>query len=133
MKRIFTLLIILFLAISFTACEFGDDIDVGNAYRFRIMATDGPFTGYYMLDGGSPKIFNSTDLTGSIFTNFEQNLSAPESVYVFATGENTDATSISIYVYADSKLVKDVTAVQTTDSGGNPLKVTVSTSYDFTK
>lgn len=133
MKRIFKLLLILTSALLlFTACEFGEDIDVGDAYSFQVIATDGPFTGYYMVNGGSPKYYSSTDVAGTIFTSFEQNLSAPESIYVFATGD-ISASSISIYVYADSKLVKDVTAVQTTDSGGNPLKVTVSTSYNFTE
>lgn len=116
----------------FTACEFGDDIDVGNAYRFRIMATDGPFTRYYMENSGSPKVFNSSDISGSIFTTFEQNLSAPVSIDILAIGD-INTTSISIYIYADSKQVKYVTATQTTDSGGNPLKVTVSTSYNFTE
>ncbi len=133
MKKTFTLLLILILTLPFASCEFGDDIDVGDAYSFQVIATDGPFTGYYMVNGGSPKYYSSTDVTGTIFTSFEQNLSAPESVYVFATGADTAATSISIYVYSDSKLVKDITAVQTTDSGGNPLKVTVSTSYNFTE
>jgi len=132
MKKTFTLLLILILTLPFASCEFGDDIDVGDAYSFQVIATDGPFTGYYMVNGGSPKYYSSTDVAGTIFTSFEQNLSAPESVYVFATGDIT-ASSISIYVYADSKLVKDITATQTTDSGESPLKVTVSTSYNFTE
>jgi len=132
MKRIFTLIIILFLAVSFTACEFGEDIDVGNAYNFQIIAADGAFTGYYSVDGKKPVYYNSTPVSGTIFHSYEQNLSSPVSIYVYATGETTDATSISIYVYADSTLVKHVTVTQTTDSG-SPLKVTGTLSHTFNK
>ncbi len=130
MKKIFTLLILLFVILPFTACDFGDDGSVGDAYRFLIMATYGSFEGYYMIDGGSPKFFSSTEATDTIFTSFEQNLSAPESIYVFATGD-LSTTSISIYIYAESKIVKSITANQTKDSEGNLLNVTATLSYDF--
>jgi len=133
MKKIFTLLILIFTLLTFTACEFGDDIDVGDAYNFKVISADGPFTGFYVVDGSSSKYFDSNAVDGTIFHSFEKNLSSPSSIYIFATGEDTSATSISIYIYADSLLVKDITSTQSTDINGNPLKVTASLSYSFSE
>jgi hypothetical protein len=133
MKKIFTLLILIFALLPFTACEFGDDIDVGDAYRFEIIAADGAITGYYSVDGKKSVYYNSTPVSGTIFHQFEQNLSSPASINVYATGATTDATSISIYIYADSLLVKDITASRSTDNNGDPIKVTTSLSYSFSE
>ena len=133
MKKIFTLLLILFLTVPFTACDFGEDIEVGDAYNFKVISADGPFTGFQVVDGGISKQFNSNAIDGTSFYNFEKNLSSPSSIYIFATGEDTSATSISIYIYADSLLVEDITVSQSTDINGNPLKVTTSLSYSFSE
>lgn len=131
MKNIFTFLLLLLAALPFTACEFGEDTGVGDAYNFKVISADGPFTGFYVVDGGGSKYFNSYNVDGTIFHSFEMNLSSPLSVYILATGQDANASSISIYVYAESKLVKDITATQSTDINGNPLKVTTSLSYSF--
>jgi hypothetical protein len=133
MKKIFTLLILIFALLPFAACDFGDDTDLGDAYNFKVISADGPFTGFYVVDGGSSKYFNSNTIDGTIFHSFEKNLSSPSSIYIFATGEDTSATSISIYIYADSMLVKDITASQNTDINGNAIKVTTSLSYSFSE
>lgn len=111
MKKTFALLLILISTYAFTACEFGDDIDVGNAYNFKVISAKGSFTGYYIENGGKMNIFNSETLDGT-YHSFEKNLSSPESVYISATGSDSGTTSISILVFADNKLVSDKTVNQ---------------------
>lgn len=111
MKKIFTLLILLFVTLPFTACELGDDGGVGDTYNFKVISAQGSFTGYYIENGGKMNIFNSETLDGT-YHSFEKNLSSPESVYISATGSDSGTTSISILIFAENKLVADETKNQ---------------------
>lgn len=110
MKKIFTLLILIF-ALQFASCEFGDDIDVGDAYNFKVIASQGSFTGYYIINGGSTNLFSGEAVDGNYYS-YEKNLSSPESVYVSVTGTDAGTKSISILIFADNELVSDTTVTQ---------------------
>ncbi len=115
--------------IFFTAC---DDPSVPSTYNFKVMSSDGPFTGYYSVDGGSFQYFDGSLASGSsYFYSYEKNLSSPDSIMVYAIGTDTSATSISIFIYEDGALGDSITVSQSTDSYGNDLKVVATISYTF--
>ena len=132
-RKIFVIIIIWILNF-IPGCVLDDDEEISDAYNFKVMASDGSFTGYYSVDGGAFHFFTITDHVpdNENFYSYEKNLDSPDSVLIYATGTDDTATSISIYIYQNDELVDSVTVSQTTDSNGNPLKVVASISYTFT-
>lgn len=103
----------LLVSIVFLGCDTGEE---KAKYNFKVMASNGAFTGYYSVNGDSLQYFNSTAVPGSsIFYSYEQSISSLNSILIYTTATSADATGISIYLYDGSDLLKraDVSQVTT--------------------
>ncbi len=128
-KNLMALLMIFLSILIISSCQ-KKDAEADDSYGFEVVSSDGSFEGYYMVDGGSAIVFSSSQIGTSIFHSFKKNLVSPTSLRVSATGISgtPSATSISIYIYAQDKEVKDITVAQTVANIGP----TATLSYDFT-
>ena len=113
----------------FNGCE---DAEESDTYNFKVTSSDGQFEGYYMVDGGSMQYFSCETASGNTsFYTYQENLSSPGSITIYAKGTDISATSISIYIYENDVLGDSITVSQSTDSDGNALKVVATLSYTF--
>ncbi|PKL16302.1 MAG: hypothetical protein CVV49_16935 [Spirochaetae bacterium HGW-Spirochaetae-5] len=130
-KNITVLSVMLFFSLLFISCEKAEEDD--SAYSFEVISSYGNVVGYYKVDSGASQVFSGAAMGDStVFYSFNKNLNLPESVLISATGVSDGAgvsstTSVSIYIYEDSKLVKSATVSQI--SAGVP--VTTSLYYTF--
>lgn len=95
----------------FTGCE-TDDSDP--KYNFKVMSSNGAFTGYYSVNGGSFKYFTSSPVPGSpIYYSYEKSISSLDTISIDVTADDDTTTKITIYLYDDTDLLKraDVTQV----------------------
>jgi len=120
---------LLLLLVPVMGCELEEEIS--DYYNFKVMSSNGDFSGYYSVDGEPFQYFGGEPVTATIYYSYETNLSAPSSVLISVTAD-TAATAVSIYVYANTQLVADITTTQTYDSGGTPLAITTTLTHDFT-
>jgi hypothetical protein len=122
---------VIIISLFLTGCEKVDEDD--SAYSFEVISSYGNVVGYYKVDSGAAQVFSGAAMGDSaVFYSYNKNLNLPESVLISATGVSDDAgvsstTSVSIYIYEDSKLVKSATVSQI--SAGVP--VTASLYYTF--
>lgn len=121
----------LFLALilSIFACE--DEPD--SYYRFKITSTGNKFYGEYTVNGKEDFTIDATDVvTSGSYYIFEKNLSNPDSIHIKvdgfdSTNEGGQTSRISIEVYQDSELKKEVS----TTASASDAHVYVTLYYEF--
>jgi len=125
---LFSLLIMTFLG---AGCEYQDK--ESDYYNFKVMASDGDFTGYYVVDAGSFNYFTGSQVTGTIYWTYEKNLESPKSILIKVTAKDDNASGISVYVYQNSELVASADGTRSYNATtGKYDKAIVSLSYTFT-
>lgn len=98
------LFISLFIVTVFTGCE-TDDSDP--KYSFKVISSNGPFEGYYFLNGEDYESFSSAADAGStVFYIYEKSISSIDSIIIYVTGLGPEATGISVYLYSDKTLLE---------------------------
>jgi hypothetical protein len=113
-----------------------------SAYRFMVVAYKGICSGYYIQDSKDLKGFDVTDSSsGSNYNTFTQDLDSPSTIKVQVNAEGTAdvPSSVTVYIYADDKIVKEATFNrETTSTYNNNTKeydysysVDGSLTYDF--
>lgn len=123
-KCLIFLSLIIISSLIFSSCE---EAEPNDSYSFEVVSSYGGFSGYCKVDGESAEEFTSLPMgTSAIYHRYQKILKSPESVLVSVTGSSS-ATAVSIYVYADSKLVDQVTVSQNDVN----VKVTATLSYSF--
>jgi hypothetical protein len=114
--------ILLIFTIFITCCDSDEDEEV---YNFKVMSSNGSATGYYSVNGGAFQYFD-TIAGSSSFYNYEQTISSLDTILIYAEGDTTAATAISIYLYRDTELIKTVSASQS--DSAIPVNVTLDYS-----
>lgn len=124
-----TIYLLMAVVLFMTGCEL---VELDDTYNFKIVSTNGPFKGYYMVNEDSMEFFASEPVVGnSNLYYYEENLPSLNSITIYAEGMDTSAASISIYIYDNNELGESITVPQSTDSSGNNLEVTATLSYTF--
>jgi len=93
-----------------------DTEDSDPKYNFKVMSSNGAFTGYYSVNGDSFKYFESAPVSGSsIYHSYEKSISSLNTISIDVTAIDNTATKITIYLYDDTDLLKraDVSQVDT--------------------
>ena len=121
----YSFILLFSLSFSLTGCE--DDSKDNDKYSFKVIASNGNATGYYSIDGGSFKYFDTEYSESSSFYSYEKDISSLDSILIYAIGEDTNTSSISIYLYDESELLDSVSASQTESD------VKVSLTLDYTE
>lgn len=125
--KILILILLLNIAV-FTGC--GED-DEDPKYSFKVISSNGPFEGYYFLNGEDFESFNSTADAGStVFHVYEKSISSIDSIIIYATGLGPEATGISIYLYSDKTLLKREDVSQVDDTATISLTLEYSASAE---
>ncbi len=127
--KIFLLVMLIFICcVNNIGC---DDIEEDDStYSFEVISSNGSFTGYYKVDGGSAKYFTGSSAgSDTIYYSYDNNLSSPSSIIISATADSTETTSISIYVYDDSELGDSFTETQ---DDSETITETLSYTFDDT-
>ena len=105
--------ILIFSSVLLAGCD-TEDSDL--KYNFKVMSSNGAFTGYYSVNGNSFKYFESTLVSGSsIYHSYEKSISSLDTISIDVTAIDNTATKITIYLYDDTDLLKraDVAQVDT--------------------
>jgi len=125
MKKFIKYSLLLCLLFSLSGCD--DDSKENDKYSFKVIASNGNATGYYSVDGGSFNYFDTEYSESSSFYSYEKDISSLDSILIYAIGEDTGTSSISIYLYDESELLDSVSASQTESD------VKVSLTLDYTE
>ncbi len=124
-KKQFIIILMFLCCVINMGCD--DTEDESSAYSFEVISSNGSFTGYYKIDGGSAQYFAGTSAgSDTIYYSYDQDLSSPTSISISATADSTDTTSITIYVYDDYELGDSSTETQDDEE-----TITATLSYTF--
>jgi hypothetical protein len=99
--------------------------------KFTIMASASQasgINGFFKLDGKANQYFNVSTLTSGYYV-FEMDLESPDTLLVSVNSTNNWITSIELFIYDDTDLIKDVLETPTYSDG--TCSTTLSCYYDF--
>jgi hypothetical protein len=119
--KIISILFIHLLSALLISC---DDIEY-DPIKFKIICVGANFNGYYIVDGGSTKSFDSTDteILSSNTYQYEREIKELDFIEISATIEGTSSASITIKIYRDKIRVKETTMDVAQDETNRTLKL----------